>query len=125
MEINSTKKAFLFLNTSGYKLAIDLTNANNNTITNKRSLGIACNLGLELCLVHLSGVGGAKNSSWVIVTFIFSIAFHLFIDIIFPQELDVMANNYNLYYRSSWYIAYWISIIAAIIYGVCVIFSRI
>jgi hypothetical protein len=125
MEINPAKKAFLFLNTSGYKLAIDLTNANNNTITNKRSLGIACNMGLELCLVHLSGIGGAKNSSWVIVAFIFSIAFHLTIDLIFSQEIDVMAHDYNLYYKRSWYIAYWVLIIAAIIYGVCILFSNI
>jgi hypothetical protein len=124
MEINSLKRGILFLNASGYKLAVTIANALGNGFSNKKTLGIAFNVGLELCIVYLLASSGPKASSWALALFFPFVVFYLGVDYIFSKELDLVSNNYNLYYKQWSFVIYCALITLSIIYGVCLLFLK-
>jgi hypothetical protein len=121
-EIGRIKKIWLFINVASYKFAKDNTKS---ATVRDRSISIGLFYLFEFSLIdYINEYVQPINRICFTILVIIPLVFHSLIDIIYLKDIEVIGNNYDLYYKKAYYYIYLFLIVIGVVYMIYYFFNR-
>lgn len=123
IDISTPKRILLFLNASSNRLARHAKYFDDSFL-NTKPIGFAFNYLIEFCIFNLLRIS-TDQLPYTCVTILLMSPFlvHGIIDFIFSNDLKLIEQDYNKYYRSYYYNIYCALVIIGVLYGIYYMFN--
>jgi hypothetical protein len=124
-ENNQFKKALLFFNASSFRLATGYSNKNSLSNQQLRVIGVATLYCIEFSLIESYNLYIHQISFTLYkILLILPLVIHGGISFVYAKDLEVIAGNYNGYYKRVYFYSYCFLVLVGVFFLLYLIFYR-